>query len=485
MARRGRGQTDMDRDASATQWRDLLDWTWLPTLAILMSGVLLQSMNSLLLTTVLPSIAAELGGAGMLSLPATAYVGASIVAASGAGLLTTRYGVRDTLCVGVVIFGLGALVCSFAASMEWVIAARLVQGFGGGLEVGAAYTAVRAIFPPRLWPRVIALMATSWTISVFAGPLVGGLFARAGHWRGALIVTVILSAILAVAAALVLPANRSAERTSASRLPAGRIGLICLAITAMSAASLVQAASAKAGLILVAVAALALMLRFDRGAPVRLLPSDAFSFRTETGIGLWLILLLCIAFSPLHIYLPVFLQRLRGLDPLEAGFMVASGSLAWTIASVLVSGLTGPWPRRLLLSGPVLMAGGLIALGLLLQSPAPSYALIPAVVVLGIGIGQAWPFVGPTIMNGAKPGDEAAAASAVPTIQQTGLALGAALAGVVANASGFASAVTDAEIGNAAFWVPACFAIAAGLAWLASVRLYRQRRASPGSGAGT
>ncbi|MGO4781567.1 hypothetical protein AB4084_39385, partial [Lysobacter sp. 2RAB21] len=85
---------------------------------------------------------------------------------------------------------------------------------------------------------------------------------------------------------------------------------------------------AKAGLILAAVAALALMLRLDRKAPVRLLPSDAFSVSTQTGIGLWLALLLCIAFSPLHIYMPIFLQRLRGLDPLESGFMVASGSLA-------------------------------------------------------------------------------------------------------------------------------------------------------------
>ncbi len=474
----------MEQGASSTEWRDLLKWTWLPTLAILMSGVLLQSMNALLLTTVLPSIADELGGAAMLSLPASAYVGSSIVAASGAGLLTARYGVRDTLCVGVVIFGLGALICTFAASMGWIVAGRLVQGLGGGLEVGAAYTAVRAVFPPKLWPRVIALMATSWTISVFLGPLVGGLFARAGHWRGALVVTVLISAILAVAAALVLPANRPVERSAGARIPAGRIGLICLAIAALSFASLVQAVGAKAGLILAAVAALALMLRLDRAASVRLLPSDAFSVSTQTGIGLWLALLLCIAFSPLHIYMPIFLQRLRGLDPLEAGFMVASGSLAWTFASVLVSGLTGPWPRRLLLAGPVLMAGGLIALAMLLQSPVPTLALVPAIVLLGIGIGQAWPFVGPTIMSGARPGDEAAAASAVPTIQQTGLALGAALAGVVANASGFASAVSEAETRNAAFWVPACFAIAAGLAWVASVRLHRRRHASLGSGAG-
>lgn len=466
----------MDRQASSAEWRALAEWRWIPTLAILMGGVLLQSTNALLLATVLPSIADEFDSAAMLSLPAVAYVGSAIVAASGSGLLTTRWGARTMLSLGVAIFGVGALICSAAASMQWVIAGRIVQGFGGGLEVGAAYGAVRIVFPERLWPRVIALLATSWTVSVLVGPLIGGLFANAGHWRGAFILTTVAAVVLAVAATYILPAARPAQRADPGQLPAVRIGLIGLAIVVMSSASLVGGVPVKAGLVVAALAILALTLRLDRRSPARLLPGDAFSFASQTGAGLWLALLLCIAFSPLQIYVPIFLQKLHGLDPLQSGFTVAAGSLAWTLAAIGASGATGAWPARLLLCGPLLMAASLAALAWLLPSDAPAFALIPAIAVLGVGIGLCWPFVGPLIMSGARPGDEAVAASAVPTIQQAGFALGAALAGVAANASGFSPTMDAADFGRPAFWVPACFVTAAGLAWLAGLRLYLRSR---------
>ena len=51
---------------------------------------------------------------------------------------------------------------------------------------------------------------------------------------------------------------------------------------------------------------------------------------SPTGIGLWLILLVAIAYSPLQIFVPIFLQGLHGLDPLSAGYMVAGASFGWT-----------------------------------------------------------------------------------------------------------------------------------------------------------
>jgi MFS family permease len=193
-------------------------------------------------------------------------------------------------------------------------------------------------------------------------------------------------------------------------------------------------------------------------------------------MGLWLALLLCITFSPLQIYVPIFLQHLRGLDPLAAGFMVASGSLGWTIASLVTAGASGSWPDRLMSAGPAIMGIGLMAIALLLPSSAATLALVPAIVALGMGIGQCWPFVAHRIMSGAKAGDEVVAASSVPTVQQTGFALGAALAGVVANASGFSTGAADDRMMQVAFWVPASFVGPAAVAYLASLRLRRLRK---------
>jgi MFS family permease len=466
----------MGHDPVREGWRSLLKWEWIPTLAILLGGVLLQSMNVLMLTTVLPSIVGELGGVAMLSWPTTAFLASSIVAASCAGMLAAAVGARAAYCTGVTIFGLGALLCSLAPTMGWIVAGRLVQGFGGGLEAAAAYVAVRATFPEVVWSRTIALMSTSWSMSVLLGPLVGGMFARFGNWRSAFVATAVVAGSLAVSAFFILPASTPGHRTQAAGIPAGRVALICVAIAAMSSASIVASPLAKAALIVFAIGALAAMLRLDRVAAAPLLPSDAFSLYTPTGMGLWLALLLCITFSPLQIYVPIFLQHLRGLDPLAAGFMVASGSLGWTIASLVTAGASGSWPDRLMSAGPAIMGIGLMAIALLLPSSAATLALVPAIVALGMGIGQCWPFVAHRIMSGAKAGDEVVAASSVPTVQQTGFALGAALAGVVANASGFSTGAADDRMMQVAFWVPASFVGPAAVAYLASLRLRRLRK---------
>jgi predicted MFS family arabinose efflux permease len=123
-----------------------------------------------------------------------------------------------------------------------------------------------------------------------------------------------------------------------------------------------------------------------------------------------------------------------------------------------------------------MMGVSLMAIALLLPSSA-TLALIPAIVALGMGIGQCWPFVAHRIMSGARAGDEVVAASSVPTVQQTGFALGAALAGVVANASGFSARVADDSMMQVAFWVPASFVVPAAFACLASLRLRHPRKA--------
>jgi len=130
-------------------WRSLLDAERLPAAAILVGGVLLHSMNVLLLATILPTIVGELGGAAIMHWPTTAFVASSLVAATCTGMLTGRIGLRATFCAGALVFAAGAAVCSIATTMGFVITGRFVQGFGGGLLTAVAYVLVRHSFPSR------------------------------------------------------------------------------------------------------------------------------------------------------------------------------------------------------------------------------------------------------------------------------------------------------------------------------------------------
>jgi MFS family permease len=451
-------------------WRALLAQRLVLTLCVLLGGVLLHSMNVLITATLLPSVVAELGGASLMSWPTTAFVASSIVAASGTSLVSSRFGNRPAFSGGAVIYAAGAGLCASAPSIGFVIAGRFVQGLGGGLLSALAYVLVRNAFPEALWPRVFGLLASVWSVTVLIGPLIGGVFASYGHWRGAFVMVAALGCLLGAGARFTLPAENWSGEKVRRTFPAGRVALICGAIALLSAASVATGLAIKAMLITTPVVAFALMMRTDRRAAVPLLPSDAFSLRSGTGAGLWMILLMSVGYSPLTIYAPLFLQRLHGVSPLGAGYMVALTSLAWTTAALRVASLSEEWPPRLIIIGPLAMGAGLAGVGILM-APGPVVALILPILLIGSGIGAAWAFVLQRLMSGAKRGEENIAAASAATVQQAGIALGAATAGLVANASGLDNGLDPGSLLRASLWVPLALAAAPLFACAIGVRL--------------
>lgn len=461
----------MSEDAPRIGWLELMRPEWLPALVVLLGGVLLYSMNVLMISTVLPSIVEEVGGARLMSWPLTGYLASSLVSATCTGLLSAALGTGRTFFTGTMIFFVGTLVCATAPSMEVVIVGRVVQGLGCGLLNAMAYVLVRQVFPQPVWPKAFAALAAVWGISVLVGPLIGGVFATFDTWRNAFSAVAILSLALSVLALKALPYDKEMAKAAPPPVPAGRVVLLCLAIAAMSAAAVGPGLAQKTGLVALAMAALLLMLRADRRAEAPLLPRDAFSLRTATGLGLWLALLVSFAFSPLSVFGPMFLQRLHGFDPLLAGYTVALASLAWTLAAVAVAGFSEDWPHRMIVIGPLIMGLGLLGMAVLMPT-GPLLPLCATIAMIGLGIGSCWAFIAQRVMQHAEQDEEAIAASSVPTIQQLGFALGAAVAGLVANAVGLSSSLVVADIARAAFWVPMLFVAVACMAAAMGLRLH-------------
>jgi MFS family permease len=451
-------------------WSALLTPRLVLPLGLLLGGVLLHSMNVLVTATLLPSIVADVGGSNLMSWPTTAFVASSIVAATNTGIVSSAVGNRRAFCGGAMIYAAGAILCALAPSIGLVIAGRFVQGLGGGLLSALAYVLVRDVFPEVLWPRIFGLFAGVWSVSVPTGPLIGGLFANYGNWRGAFFAITGVGGLLGVAALCILPANAASGDATEPKVPALRVALICAAIVLLSLASVLIGLAIKSAFIVGAIGTFVLTLRIDRGATVALLPSDAFSLRSATGAGLWMVLLLSAAYSPLAIYAPLFLQQLHALNPLTAGYMVAGASLAWTAAALTVASLSDEWPGRLIVAGPIAMAAGLLGVGLLM-APGPAAVLLLPISLIGMGIGVCWAFILQRVMTGAKPGEENVAAASVATVQQTGIAFGAAIAGLVANASGLGNGLHSSSVLRAAFWVPMAFVAAPLAASVIGMRL--------------
>ena len=101
------------------------------------------------------------------------------------------------------------------------------RGLGGGLLAALGYILVRSIFAEALWPRVFGLLASVWSVTVLVGPLIGGIFAGYGYWRGAFFTVAGAAGLLAISAFIVFPPSTREDHQSEYRFPFFRVVLIC------------------------------------------------------------------------------------------------------------------------------------------------------------------------------------------------------------------------------------------------------------------
>ena len=128
-------------------------------------------------------IAQDLGGLGLYSWMATAYLLCETVMIPIAGKLSDLYGRKPLFLIGLGIFVGGALVAGMSANMEMFIVCRAVQGIGGGILIPVAMAAVADLYSPAERPRMQGMLGAVFGIGSGIGPLVGGYITEYVSWH--------------------------------------------------------------------------------------------------------------------------------------------------------------------------------------------------------------------------------------------------------------------------------------------------------------
>lgn len=440
-----------------TQWRDLLAGGNLPRFLVIGFGVWLHAADALLVATVMPSAVAEIGGLAYISWAISLYEVASIVAMASTGLLAARLGLRSAMVSAALVYALGCLASALAPDMAVMLIGRALQGLGGGALVALSYVAVAQLFPERLMPRLFALVSTIWGVSALCGPLIGGLFASAGLWRGAFWAFAAQALLLALAALLMLATARGrAAAGEGGRLPYRRLAALTAAVLAIAEAG-ARASLLSSGLLGIGgLLLLGLFFMLDGKAGERLLPRRPLDLGGATGAGLIAVFALAASTISFTTYGPLLMGLLHGADPLLGGYMVALESASWSVAAVLFAGAGPAAEPRLIRLGALAIVVGLVGFGLTMPH-GPLLTLTPWAVLQGAGFGMSWAFVIRRVVTGAAREDRERASSALPTVQLLGYAIGSALSGLVANALGFADGAALSEARVVGFWIFAAF----------------------------
>jgi MFS family permease len=462
----------MAESASPTgNWRDLFSRRYLGTATVLAGGVAIYSTSEFMTMSLLPSAVGDIGGERLYAWVTTVYLVASVVAAAAVGPVLVRFGPRRPYIGALLAFGAGSVVCALAPTMPVLLGGRVVQGLAGGLLAGLGYAVISAVLPERLWTRAAALVSAMWGVGTLVGPAGGGLLAQFGWWRTAFVILAVVSGATALLVPLALP-DRSMGTPARIRIPVWSLVLLGFAALVVSVAGLAHTPVMTAVLLSLAGLLVVVFIVVDRRAGVAVLPRSTFG----PGRLKWIYVTLGVlmAATMADMYVPLFGQRLAGLIPMLAGFLAAALSVGWTVgeitsASVSSASISGTRTiARIVAFAPVVMASGLALVALVTHEPmTPARVAVWAVglVMAGSGIGMAWPHLSAWAMGSVvdDPAERAVAAAAINTVQLMCGALGAGLAGVVANLH----AVPDA---GTARWMFVMFAVLAALAWLASSR---------------
>lgn len=446
------------------------------SLLILALGQLVISLDYNIVYVALPDIGSGLGFSDHdLQWVVSAYV----VANGGFLLLGGRaadlLGRRRMFVLAALLYAGSSLVGGFAESPGVLVAVRGIQGIGGALLFPATLSLINTLYdegPTR--NRALAVWGAAGAGGLCFGSLLGGVLVEAFGWPSVFFVNVPVAGALAVAGWLRFPADgpwdRSRRFDMAGALAAtgGITLLVFLLVQAPAQGWGTPTALTSATLAVVLLALFALVERRSRDP---LVPARLFAHRGLLA-AMAVTALFSATFSSVPYFLTLYFQTVRGYSAVATG-------LAFLVPAVVVAvgtqagerAVAAFGVRRMLVGGMMLGAAGAGALGLALTSEGSYAALLPGIVLLGLGQGAAWTGMWIAASAGVAPGDQGIASGMASTTLQVGGAVG--LAVLVALAGGIGQNGSGPELLDGIR--AAVFTIAAGIGCGALALLVRRK----------
>jgi EmrB/QacA subfamily drug resistance transporter len=409
-------------------------WTLLA--AVVASGIVF--LDSTIVNLALKRMGEELPRVTAIGvLEGQAYVGSGYLAVLAAlliiaGALADRYGRRRIFIIGLTAFGVVSILCGIAATLEFLIVARLLQGAAGALLVPISLAIITAAFSGPARARAFGLWAASTSALTLLGPILGGLLVDNLTWRLAFLINVPLVAVALFAAIRHVEESRDPDATGHFDWLGSIVGAVAVGGLAFGAIHGQEShwsdplawASLAIGAICLVVFPILMAVR-----PHPLVPLSLFRNRDFAAINLATFLIygaLYVSFT----YTALLYQGTLGYSATGAAIIGLPAGILLATLSARFGTLTGIYgPRRFLVSGPLIVAAGFLWLARIpadsqpwladLQDPStwvpPLDAIVdvlPATIASGLGMAMVVAPLTSTLMN-SVPGRNSGLGSAI------------------------------------------------------------------------
>ena len=446
------------------------------TFAITSVAVFMTTLDNLVVTSALPVIRDELHASlSGLEWTVNAYTLVFAVLLITGAALGDRFGRRKMFVAGLGIFTLASAAAALAPSIEVLIAARAVQGFGGAIVLPLTLTILSNAVPPERRGLALGAWGGISGLAVAIGPLVGGAVVEGISWQWIFWLNVPIGLALIPLAALRLKEsyglNTSLDIPGVVLASGGLLGIVWGLVrgnqVGWSSPEIVLALSLGA-------LVLGLFLLWETRAKAPMLPLKFFRNKTFSAANAASLLMFFGMFGSIFLLIQFF-QTVQGYSPLDAGLRV----LPWTAMPIIIAPIAGALSDRI--GGRPLMAVGLAlqATGLawiaLVSTPTVAYSeLVVPFVLSGIGMAMYFAPVANVVLSSVRPQEEGQASGANNAIRELGGVFGVAvLASIFAHYGGYGTGTSFVDGMTPALYVGAAIV---GLGSLAALFVSRGRR---------
>jgi EmrB/QacA subfamily drug resistance transporter len=410
-------------------------------LYVLCTGMLMIVLDVTVVNVALPSIQDDLGftNAGLAWV-----VNAYLIAFAGLLLLSGRLGDllgrRRVLLGGLAVFTLASLACGASQTQGQLVASRFLQGIGGALASAVILGMIVTLFPQQgEQNKALGVYGFVASAGGAVGLFAGGVLTETISWHWIFLVNVPIGVLTAFLVVRLVPEDEGIGLRNGADVP----GAVLITASLMVAVYALVSPAAEKGftsgetLSLLAAAAVLLGAFVARQATAAkpLMPLALFRSRVTVGANIVQVLTVAGMFG-MFFLCTLYVQRVLGWDALEIGIGFLPTSVIMGFMSLRVSDrVVNRFGAQ-----PTLLAGTLVAavgLGLFTFSPVDGTYLLhvlPGLVVLGVGMGIAFPALMALAMADVSPEDAGIASGLVGTTAEAGGALGLAVLATLANA---------------------------------------------------
>lgn len=399
----------------------------------LMLGMFLAALDQTIVTTALTRISQDFHHLNLYSWVVTSYLLTSTVTTPLYGKISDLVGRKAIFQFAIVLFLAGSALSGLAGSMLQLIIFRGVQGLGGGGLFAVALSIVGDVIPPRDRGRYQGYFGGVFGIASVIGPLIGGLLVDEASWRWVFYVNLPIGALALVVINRVLHNDRRHSSAhidvAGSLLSVGGVALLLVAVqSAGQAAHLTTLARVlgPVGLVLIA-----LFIWWETRAVEPIVPLRLFRNSVFTVSSVLSLVTGAVMFGAI-IFLPQYLQVVRGISPTMSGLRLIALLVGMLLTSITSGRLISSWGRYkvFVVVGTAVMSAGIYFMSLI-EVGTGALALYGMMFVVGAGLGLFMQTLVLATQNSIPMRDMGVGTSAITFFRTLGGAIGAAVLGAV------------------------------------------------------